>query len=228
MQRARRLALVAVLALVGGLVLAGCRSQPSVAAYVGDRRYTNHDVEAYVNEVKGLNLPIGDARQVILSSLVIRDIGQRVAADKGVSIPPADIAAAANSLQLPTGSPVAHLLAETSAVVQALSQTVTPVQPTEADQREIFNALSFQGQQVSKSLKFEAVRDLLDQQQIGRGLAVRTLLNDAVTTYHVTVNPRYAPLRYLLQVSVADRSGAVANSLVAIPLGPGSVVPASA
>jgi hypothetical protein len=228
MQPARRLALVAALAVAGGLALAGCRSQPQVAAYVGDRQYTNRDVEAYLTELKGLNLAAGNTRQVILSSLVVRDVGGRVAADQKLSVAPADVAGTANALQLPSDSRVSRLLAEANAVVQTLSEQAAPVQPTEADQREVFAGLTYQGQLVSKFQKFESIRALLGQEQIGRGLAVRGLLNDAIAKYHVTVNPRYAPLQYLLKVSVADESGAVATSLVAIPLGARSVASARA
>jgi hypothetical protein len=219
----RRLALVAVLAVVAGLALTGCRAQPRVAAYVGDRQYTNHDVDAYLGELNGLHLPNGNTRQAILSALVMGDVGRRVADARKLPVPAADVAGTAKALQLPADSPVSRLLAESNAVVQALSEQVTPVQPTEEDQREVYEGLTFQGQLVSKFQKFEAVRQLLDQEQIGRGLAVRGVFNEALAKYHVTVNPKYAPLRYLLKVNVSDQAGNVATSLVAIPLGTGSV-----
>src|SRR5688572_15259376 len=55
MQRTRRMALLAVLALAGGLVLAGCRSEPKVAAYVGGTRYTVADVSAMTSRINKVN-----------------------------------------------------------------------------------------------------------------------------------------------------------------------------
>ncbi|GAA2596031.1 hypothetical protein GCM10010399_28300 [Dactylosporangium fulvum] len=49
--RVRRLALVAVSTVLAGVSLAGCRSAPTVAAYVGDRKITVAEVDAIVRSV---------------------------------------------------------------------------------------------------------------------------------------------------------------------------------
>jgi hypothetical protein len=212
MQRAWSLALVVAL----GLALTGCRSQPQVAAYVGDKQYTNDDVDRY-------GVKTGELRQLVLSSLVVRDVGTPLVKEMKAKTPNPDVEGAAKAFNLPSDSPAAKLIADASAVVQALSATVPPVPPTEEFQREVFAGLTFQGQLVSKYTKFEQIRQLLSQEQIGSGFAVRSVLDQAVTKAHVTVNPRYVPLRYPMVVTVADPQGNEATSLVFIPLGAGSV-----
>jgi hypothetical protein len=212
MQRAWSLALVVAL----GLALPGCRSQPQVAAYVGDKRYTNDDVDRYAAKT-------GELRQLVLSSLVVRDVGAPLVTQLKAKKPEPDVAGAAKAFNLPSDSATAKLVAEASAIVQALSATVAPLPPSEEFQREVFDGLTFQGQLVSKYTKFEQIRELLSQEQIGSGFAVRALLDQAVAKAHVTVNPRYVPLRYPLVVTVADPQGNEATSLVFVPLGAGSV-----
>src|SRR5262249_48450103 len=116
-------------------------------------------------------------------------------------------------------------IAKTDALVATLVDAVPPVEPSEAEQREVFDALTYQGQLVSQSAPFDQVRSLLGQARIGRELAVRALFNSAVSKYHLTVNPRYVPLVYHLNVPVTAPSGAVAMSVLAIRVGPESVVP---
>src|SRR5690242_15564510 len=111
MQRARRLALVAVLALLGALALTGCRSEPSVAAYVGDQKIMVKDIDGVIDDLSGHQLQVnpaqfGDVRQIILADLVFAEFGKRYADDKGWPAPSSPDAqalqAAAVDLNVPT------------------------------------------------------------------------------------------------------------------------------
>src|SRR5262245_33997330 len=132
MQRARRLALVAVLPLLGALALAGCRSEPGVAAYAGSNKYTIEQVEALANEVKGKVQDYGSVRQTVLSWLIIRDLGRADLDQRGVTLKPGDVEAVEAQLGLERGSPLAKLENDLKAVLDGLSSSVTPVEPTEA------------------------------------------------------------------------------------------------
>ena len=50
MQRARRLAPIAVVAALGIIALTGCRAQPDVAAYIGDRQITENQVTGILDD----------------------------------------------------------------------------------------------------------------------------------------------------------------------------------
>jgi hypothetical protein len=215
------MAFVAVLALLGGLSLAGCRTQPGVAAYVNGHRYTVAEVSAYVNElngkVEGFLQINGDLQQELLTLLLIRDLGHRIADERHLSIPAADPTPIAVHNGLAPSSPLARLVAELDATVQTLIEQLPPVQPSEAQQREVFTNLLVNGQ--SGVDDFERVRPLLTQDVIGAQLALRDALREAAVRYHVTVNPRYAPLAYPIKFVVAATAGLTVSSSLAVPLG---------
>jgi hypothetical protein len=218
MQPARRVALVAVLALIAGLALAGCRSESSVAAYVGDRRYTHAEVDELAQEgMEKISPDRGVVRQTVLSWLVLRDVGQREARERNLEVQGIDPAEVEQSAQLRAGSPLAKLFVEAVAVVAAFEGTVTPIEPTEADQREVYESLTVNGQPIPNP--FDEVRPFLTKESIGRPLALRTVFTDMLAAAKVTVNPRYAPLRYPVQVRVGQVTG-----FVSLPLGRDSVV----
>lgn len=219
MQRVRPLVILAVLAVLGTSALTGCRSEPDVAAYVGDRRYSTEDVDALAEE--GLKAKVstnlGQVRQVVLSWLVISDVGARVAKEKGITLERVDVTEVERSAGLPAGSPLARLFVDTSAVVSTFQGKVAPIEPTEADQREVFNNLSVNGGKLEES--FEEVKPYLTMEAIGGALAVRTTLQDAIKGADVTVNPRYAPLVYPVQLQIGQ-----VNGWVSIPLGDAPIV----
>src|SRR5690242_4751574 len=82
MLRARRVAFVAVLALMGGLALAGCRAQPGAAIYLGTARYTEKYVDELSDQITKLGYDRGNGRQTVAQWLVVRDLGKRIVADK--------------------------------------------------------------------------------------------------------------------------------------------------
>ena len=47
---ARRVVLVAVSAVLGGMALTGCRSEPTVAAYLDQKKITEADVDALIKD----------------------------------------------------------------------------------------------------------------------------------------------------------------------------------
>jgi len=214
----QRLVYLAVVALLGGVAVAGCgRAEPDVAAYVGNQRFTVQQVESLAKEVGDRLGTYGDAQQTVVSWLVISTVGQQMAQQQNLRLePPGNVDEFAAQAGLQPGSPVAKLYLETSAVMQAIAQTVTPVEPTEADQREVHSSLTVDGQRITNP--FEDVRGRLTKETIGVPLAIRKALADEVAKSDVTVNPRYAPLVFPIQVTVSNAMGSAS-----VPLGAGSV-----
>ena len=209
MQFARRVALVAVLALVGTSALAGCRSDPHVAAYAGDRKYTVEQLDALVAE--GTKVAISDdrteVRQVMLSWLLIRDVGRPAARERNLPLQPASAAQLAENSGLPADSPLAQLYVDVAAVLQAFATSVEPVEPTEADQREAFSSLRVQGNRIPNG--FAQVRPYLTRETIGRQLALRGTLADLLADGDVVVNPKYAPVTYPVPIQIGGATGRV-------------------
>jgi hypothetical protein len=212
MQRARRLALVAVLPLLGALALAGCRSEPGIAAYAGSTKYTVKQVDALAAEGRDKVAPdFGVVRQRVLSWLLIRDIGQAEAKKRGLALEPQDPAAVAAQAQLQPNSPLAQLYVDVNAVLSALDGSVTPVEPTEADQRELYGHLTINGAPVTNT--FDDAKKYLTKEVVGPRLALRSTLVELLKQADVVVNPLYAPLTYPIPVPVQN-----ATAIISVPL----------
>lgn len=199
MQRAR-LASVAALVTVGALALTGCgRSQPGVAAYVGDRDITEGRVTAIIDEAKD---QIGETertrapqRTVVVTTLVLNDVCARLAADKNLTprnqLTPEQVGQA---LGLP---PTAEYVRETVKLYTCLSglPAGTPVAPTREELADIVARGKAAGA-IPQELPNEQAAAQLDGEQLRAALGNRKVLADAVARYDVTVNPRYRPLEF--------------------------------
>jgi hypothetical protein len=194
MQRARRMALVAALALAAGLALTGCRSQPSVAAYVGDHRYTQADVDRIFNEVKDKPEPAVPAtRQRIVRLLVLRDLAKQVATARKVQVKPigADFG---QVLNLPTDSAYVKLYQNFYELQSALGEVAQPAKATDDDLFGFYRA------GVAAGVFPAGASDEVVRQQLGNNEGVmavfglRDLLAAEGDREHVRVNPRFGPL----------------------------------
>jgi len=210
MQRARRLALVAVLPLLGVLALAGCRSEPGVAAYAGSTKYTVEQVDALAAEAKDAS-DYGSVRQTVLSLLLIRDVGRTEAKRRNLTLEPQDPATVAAQYGFQPGSPLAQLIVDSNAVLNSLAQTVTPVEPTEAEQRELYEHLTVNNAPVSNP--FDDVKKYLTKEVVGPRLALRSTLVEMFKQADVVVNPLFAPLTYQIPVPVQN-----ATAVISVPL----------
>jgi len=119
MQRVRRGALVAVLALVGALVLTGCRSEPGIAAYVGSEKITIDQVEALVDAVDKVNAgrtadvqpgPVPISRQLVLALMVYGDLAHQLVSDRSLTPNPQFVDVVARGYGIPPAHPYAQLL----------------------------------------------------------------------------------------------------------------------
>lgn len=217
MQRVRRLASITVIALVGVAALSACRSQPGVAAYVGDQQYTEERVTSVVDELTDQlgeqagqeGAPPLPTRQQVVSALVLADVcrgldvpggGQQITPDQY-----------AQQFGLPVDSEYVRAAAQAWTCVSGL-QGSGQVEPT---QEELFDLVD-RGRAagvIPDEVSDEEAASQLDGEQLRSALATRDVIADAVAEQNVTVNPRYRPLEFPL---LSFQSNVIA---VGIPLG---------
>ena len=142
-----------------------------------------------------------------MTTLVMGDVARRIAAERGVAVPASDPAAVVESLGTISDTRVVDQLvastfiqiwADTDAVMTALQQSLSPVEPTEDDQRELYASLTYLNQAITDP--FEDVQPFLGKDIVGDELALRDLLEDGIERYGITINPRYAPLTWQVEV----------------------------
>ncbi|GAB3850854.1 hypothetical protein GCM10029963_37700 [Micromonospora andamanensis] len=230
--RARRLVAVASVA-VGLIALAGCRSEPGVAAYVGDHRITEDAVTEVIEDAQTKNptptgadevppgqepqLPPGQEPQLpgrsqVVSTLVLSEVCERISATEGYrSQSQVDPAQVAQGLGLSPETGYVRQIAELYTCLSGIP-IGAPVAPTEQELIDLVAAGKRAGA-VPAEVTVEEAAAQLDGEQLRQALANRDSLRAAVETYDVTVNPRYRPLVF----PVLSFSGqAVA---VGVPLG---------
>ena len=200
--RRRLLAVLAAgaLALVG---LAGCRSDPAVAAYVNDVQVTERQVDQVVESVRDL-VPaerLGEIRRRVVTMLVLRAAGHEFAREEGIAVPAANPAVMADATGLPVDGEYTVLLAEFNAVLQALSERAEVTAPTEADQREAYANLQTNGQAVPP---FDELRQYFSTETMGRSVGQRNVLNQVVDRADIVVNPKYGQLIYEVPVTIGQ------------------------
>ncbi|MEV4509368.1 hypothetical protein AB0K00_10465 [Dactylosporangium sp. NPDC049525] len=218
MSRVRVLALVAALACA---FLAGCRSDPNVAAYLGDGAVTIEEVGSVAADLTFAPAQRGQVTGYVLGSMIIRDVGRRLAAERSLTVRQETTPGmVAQYYDLPADARIVTLVTDTQNVLLTLAAAVTPVEPDRDQQRAAFDALFFaSGRPVSERYAFEQVQYLLNRDSIGRMIALRQLLDDAVAASGITVNPRYAGLTYGLPVEVRlGQNGGPARASILVHL----------
>jgi hypothetical protein len=242
MQRARRLAPLAALALVGTLALTGCRSQPGTAIYIGSTAYSETYVNGLAEQLQKLpGFTRGDGRTRATEWLVVRDLGKRMVAEKGWPAPEVDEQSAVTQIQgaLQAGGsggaqdirsfqPLIKVYAEYEAYRGALQQHAAPVELTNADYADLYQRYKAAGL-LPANLDEAAFRQGLpqeDQQLIQPNLGLRELYNEAIRKASVRVNPQYG-LSELPLLRTKDGRAIIAAPLDA-KAGQPAVVPAPA
>ena len=219
MVRRRSIAMVAVagLALAG---LAGCRVEPGTAAFVGGDRISDARVDKIVNEAQAYvqSGQTGNARQEVLTWLVVADAGKQYAAAHHVTIKPVDVAGFVQQNNLPAGSENSEYVkaaADYSAVADALAPLAKPAAPSEQDQREAYDNAGVTSQ------TFESVKQYFTEQVMGPAVGQRNLFADVFKSAHVSISPRYGSAQVQVQVTIAG-----VQTFLGVPLEATSASPA--
>jgi hypothetical protein len=229
MQRARRVAIVAVLALVGGLALAGCRSQPGAAIYVGAARYSEKyvdDLSEQFLKVPGFNRSAG--RQTVAQWIVMRDLGKRMVADNGWPAPKVDKDAAKGQFQdalqssdpataqktIDSIDPLIRLYAEFQGYNAATQQHAQPAQPTDADYADLYQRAKAAGlvEPGTDEAGYRQALGAQNDQLFRANIGLRNMYLETIKKANVSVNPKYAPVELTL---LHDSNN---HPLVVIPL----------
>jgi hypothetical protein len=220
----RRLIAAAVAGVAALVALAGCRIEsPTDAAYVGNTRFSQADVDKLVKQLDTDGVQVTDAnraslRQFILARSVFLDVAKRYATEKGYAAPPVDAAAVAQANNLPANDPVVRLVAESDAYRQLLLGKASPAQPTDADYHDAFQLLVNQkeAQPGDEAALTQQLRQSVSE-TIASGVGLRNELAAAMRRYGATVNPKYLPTGFPLATVTAPDGRSVA--VVQLPLG---------
>jgi hypothetical protein len=208
----RLLAGVAVGALfVTGL--AGCRADRNVAAYVGDTQITEARVDTVMGSIRDA-APAeahGEIRGRVVEMLVLTEAGTSYAETAGVQIPEPTPEEFAGQLGLPADNAYVQVVAGFLPVLNTINAQAQSTAPSEADQREVYDNLLFNGEPVQDP--FEEVQQFFTQEAIGTAIGTRDLLTQVVADGDVTINPRYR-LVHQVQVTIGQ-----AQSWLGVPLG---------
>ncbi|MBX7269125.1 hypothetical protein KIF24_25945 [Micromonospora sp. Llam7] len=233
--RARRLVAVASLA-VGLVALTGCRSEPGVAAYVGDHRITDDAVTEVIDDARAKNPSPTEAdatvpgqepqlpgqepqlpgRSQVVSTMVLGEVCERISAAEGYrpqsQVEPAQVA---QGIGLSPDTGYVRQVAELYTCLSGIPAG-SPVAPTEQELIDLVAAGKRAGA-VPPEVTVEQAASQLDGDQLRQALATRNSLSGAVEAYDVTVSPRYRPLVFPVLSFTGE---AIA---VGVPLGePGS------
>jgi hypothetical protein len=224
MQRARRLASVAVVASLAVSGLSACRSAPSVAAYVGSAKITEDRVDRIFADAKAKAAPAaagqpvtGLARQDIVSTLVGLDVLRAYAKEKSLTAAELPVADVAKSLSLQADAAYVPIFTEFEGLLQSISAKATPAQLTEADVRDIYQRFQAGGGVQGQTFEqFAGTLTQQDQQVLQQRISLRNELQPAAAKLDIDINPRYTSGITLLSAGGADGKSV---PLVIVPLG---------
>lgn len=218
MQRARRLASAAVVASLAVTGLSACRTEPSVAAYVGDARITESQVQAVLDQARDAvaaappssKVSMKVTRDMVVSTLVINDVMSEVATRHGVTLPTdLQLSRYAEVLDLPETADFVRLFATSRQYVPALlAETKTGPVPNEAEQKQVYDALAAAGavKPGTSVAQFWAGLNEQEKQTVQISTGVLREIGEVAAPMRVKLNPRYGPVTFSV-LTVSLQSG---------------------
>lgn len=161
-------------------------------------------------QLAGLDERLAADRERVIEMRILTEAGRGYAEQRGMTVPPPDLATVGDDAGLPEGHPYVRVVGEFFAVMTVLHAQVEPAEPTEADQREVYDHLVADGLTDSS---FEEAQEVLTPALLGEWVGLRDLLRDVVDEAEVWVNPRYDPV-YRVPVPMGEGGG----SWLGVPL----------
>lgn len=239
MQRARRLASTAVVAVLAVSGLSACRAEPGVAAYLGDgKTITEARIEGIYDEARdeltksreqvqqqastGASAPAVPPVEVpfkqkdVLNALLTVQLLEQAAATHGVqaaSEPTVEQVAQGSSFA-PTWE-YTKLYARTFQLRAALLPKVTPAPLTDADLRPVYDRL--RAGSSSDTTPYDQFKGQLSEenkQALQQSIGLRNELSKIVADDDVKLNPRYGDQQLVL---LSTQAGDTQIPLVEVP-----------
>jgi hypothetical protein len=235
MQRARRLASVAVVAVVAVTGLSACRSQPDVAAYLAAGNISVARVQQLYDDAR--DTPAAEAASpsaapaepaasskltpdAVLDTLVSHQVLMTLAQRHNVQIPsPLPLAEYAKLLNLPPTSEYVKLYVEVDGLQYALNQGGQGGSLTDSDLRDILDRAKAAklADPAETPQQFGAGLTDANKKVLGTAVALRNEVRDEVNQQHLRLNPRYQAFE--IPVFTQRGQAGEAQILVAQPVG---------
>jgi hypothetical protein len=231
MQRARRLASVAVVASLTVAGLSACRSDPSVAAYLGDQQITESQVQAVIDQAARATAagtpvtPLG--RADVVKTLLSVDVLTQVAQRNNVTLP-ADLQLSefATMLKQPEKADYVRLYATVQGYVAGLRNALkSGPEPTDAELKQVYETLAAHGeiQPGQSEAQFKSALTDSQKQLLQVATGVQHEITDVSGAMRIRVNPRYQPA--IISVLDLQTQSGQNYPLVTAPLGPDETTP---
>jgi hypothetical protein len=233
MQRSRRLASMAVVASLAVAGLSACRSEPAVAAYIGDSRITEKRVQQVWDDARaalGGDAAMPITRTDIVNVLVSRDLIERVAQRHSVQVP-ADLSydQFAALVRLPAKTQYVRLYAQYNALQYTVEQSITSTTAlTEDDLKDVFQRLTANNA-LEPGTTFDAFKGTVPAdvtKDLQAAVALRKEVHEIADPLDVTVNPRYQPIE-LGVYGIQNQQTKAIYQIVAAQVGGDASVPVS-
>lgn len=234
MQRARRLATVAVVASLAVTGLSACRNSPDTAAYIGTGASATRVSQSQVDDIYAdaqakataertaadgsVQKPTKVTKQQIVSALVGLGVLRKYGADNNIKPEALPATSVAQAMFLADDAKFVPIYSEFEGYLEAIAAKVPPVQVTEADVRDVYNRFKAGGS-LPPSTTFESFAGGLgqqDQQVLSQRISVSKALAPVAAKLDIDVNPRYSPSFAVLEVPSATGTPV---ALVAVPVG---------
>lgn len=234
MQRARRLASVAVVASLAVTGLSACRNSPDTVAYIGSgassSKVTQSQVDDIYDDAQGkatgertaadgsVQKPTKVTKQQIVSALVGLGVLRKYGADNNIKPEAFPAASVAQSLFLTDDAKYVPIYSEFEGYLEAIAAKVPQVQVTEADVRDVYDRFKAGGS-LPAGTTFESFAGGLgqqDQQVLSQRISLSKALQPVAAKLDIDVNPRYSPSFAVLEVPSATGTPV---ALVVVPVG---------
>ena len=195
------------------LGLTACRSSPTVAAYVGDQTLTETEVTNLIANHQEWAQALANAKakaegttpeqvEPLKRTLVVDNVVRGMICERArgkLNIPEP-------ALNIPEGVTLSDfgLLFTKRQACEGALPAGEPVQPTEADAREIFDAGVAAGV-IDPNTADQLIPGLMNDPGVAEALGRRKAFSDAIAGVAVTVNPKYG----VVEVPLASFGGGV-------------------
>jgi hypothetical protein len=211
MQRARRLASVAVVASLAVTGLSACRNSPDTAAYIGSGSSATKVSQSQVDDVYDdarakttgpataadgtVTKPTKVTKQEIVSALIGLDVLRKYGAENNIKPEAFPAESVAKSIFLSADAKYVPIYAEFQGYLEAIAAKAKPVQISEADVRDVYNRLRAGGS-LPETATFESFAGGLGQQYqqiLSQRITLSKALQPVAAKLDIDVNPRYSP-----------------------------------